>query len=352
MGLETPEGTSLDDRRYWQEAGLHEDFLTALGWSHVEDSSEEVVVDDPKPSLKSIRDWWRQNREKHVDRYEAETYSEPDRLFSALKPRLEGTADERRAWFTLILRSTLETLGRTRASQNLAFIQICEQHGWLRAIADTRGEPEELVSRLRDYIDKQAESLAYRMWLGPLFSLFLVSPWLDEYIESLLALNFEKAHHVALSLYLNPRTNPAFSGGGADAPPLQPFLGIGACFLIRELVRKKIIDQPAVYPFCYVPNRRVRQLLRSLGAKGLSDGSGTRFDQSRSIHSFLVTHLGEDDAAFLGDFDLPFQVLAKDPMAWAEVAGYEVELLDDWDMPEDEALWKGPLDEDNGTAHS
>jgi len=196
-------------------------------------------------------------------------------------------------------------------------------------------------------VDQQAESLAYRMWLGPLFSVFLVASWLDEYIEALLALNRIKDQHVHLSLYLNPRANPVFSGGGADAPPLQPFLGIGACFLIRELVRKEIIKQPAVHPFCYVPNRRVRYMLQRLGAKGLSDGSGTRFEQSCSIHRFLVQHLGEEDASFHGDFDLPFQVLAMDSMARAEVAGFAVELPEELDLPEDEVLrWQG-TGEDN-----
>jgi hypothetical protein len=96
-----------------------------------------------------------------------------------------------------------------------------------------------------------------------------------------------------------------------DAPPVSRVLGIGGCFVVRELLRRKVVeDNPDAYPHCYVPVRSTRDLLEQLGCRGLSD-NGLPWDRSRLIYAFLQERLG-DDATFCGDFDLPLLLVSRD----------------------------------------
>lgn len=340
LGLETPGNTSLEDRLIWLKAGLHRDFLELIGWGALQEKRPVQVVEEPTPILQKVYLWWGENRGEHVARYERETYPHPAGIFSAIKPQFSRTADERVAWFTLLLRAMLETLGRTRAVQNRDFVHLCEHNGWIRSITDNQGEPTALVRALRKHFDKQTYAFPYRMWLGPLFSSLLVSPWLDDFIDAILALNRSREESLDPDLFFNSRINPAFSGGGVDAPPLKPFLGIGAGFLLRELVRKGVITQPTVTPFCFVPHKRVRALLVVLGLSELIEAYSDRFAQSKLIHQFLCEHLDEDAATFCGDFDIPFQVLAEREELLDEALGCEMGLdLDVFGDSDEDEVW-------------
>ena len=65
------------------------------------------------------------------------------------------------------------------------------------------------------------------------------------------------------------RASLAFQGGGLDAPPVSRTLGIGTCFVVRELVRAKVTTNHLSFRHCYVPSGRVRRLMSLLGCHGL-----------------------------------------------------------------------------------
>jgi hypothetical protein len=110
----------------------------------------------------------------------------------------------------------------------------------------------------------------------------------------------------------NPRANPAFQGGGPDAAPISQVLGIGCCFVLRELAAANVVANPAVHPYCFVPSASVRWLVRMLGGPDLDSVAGPRSVQSVAIYEFLCDELGRDDATFDGAFDIPLQLLAYD----------------------------------------
>jgi hypothetical protein len=137
----------------------------------------------------------------------------------------------------------------------------------------------------------------------------------------------------------------------AYAPPLTKVLGIGACFVARELARAEVINptNPQLQDHCYPPVGRVRRLLidlltaaqrrlpslqrfcwksrtkcdavvtfiaqRSVGCTRLGDPPRTieeRLGQSRIIHEFLCQHIGPERAHFGHTFDLPLLEVADD----------------------------------------
>ena len=82
---------------------------------------------------------------------------------------------------------------------------------------------------------------------------------------------------------------------------MLPFLGIGACIVLRELVRSNVVTKADVHPYCYLPVFRLRKRFERLGWR--DKDNLTPADRSRSIHEFLGEHI--DDPTFGGDFDLP-----------------------------------------------
>jgi hypothetical protein len=112
-----------------------------------------------------------------------------------------------------------------------------------------------------------------------------------------------------ISVVLKTRTNPQYQGGGISAPPIEKSLGIGACFTLRELKRKNIINGSFADPLCYVPVKRVRHFFENLGCMDISDNGG--IENSKSIHQFLCQNIGEQNVTFSNCFDIPLQIILE-----------------------------------------
>lgn len=70
--------------------------------------------------------------------------------------------------------------------------------------------------------------------------IYQISRWLTDYVESFRNID-RLRRQFGLDEILAPRTNVDFSGGGPDAPSLRRTLGIGACFVVRELMRFRVL---------------------------------------------------------------------------------------------------------------
>jgi len=97
-------------------------------------------------------------------------------------------------------------------------------------------------------------------------------------------------------------------------------LGIGGCFVLRELRRASAITNPAADPLCFVPSRAVRTLIEEIGGPQIGDDD-VHEGRSRAIWSFLVEHLGHERATFKGDFAIPLAILAKRPELREQLEG-------------------------------
>jgi len=162
-----------------------------------------------------------------------------------------------------------------------------------------------------------------------LIGLFIISRRLNEYVDAFLAINHIK-DPFSLNQITRPRASEIFQGGGPDAPPISGILGMGAWFIIRELVRKGVIENEHAHQHCYVPVKRVRTLIQRLNGPSLENLS--KEEQSIQIYKFLVNHLGAESATFQNTFDIPFQMIAMNEslqMKFFEEAIPEDELEDE-----------------------
>jgi hypothetical protein len=266
----------------------------------------------PGRVLAQIYDWWLTNRDESIRRYEEMIYPDGN---APLWPA-DGLSDDkeaRRGWIILFSLGAMHTLGRTRPWQDSGFLRLCHDHGWLDTFARPTEQLDWWMEVLVEYLQDQVKHSEYFLWMSRFVGLFQLSHWLPEYAELFLRIDGRR-RPFQLGTLLAPRAD---MNSPADAPPLTKVLGIGACFVARELARAHVIDptNPALQDHCYPPVGRVRGLLVELGCTELVDPPRTieeRLGQSRIIHEFLCQHIGPERAHFGHTFDLPLLEVADD----------------------------------------
>ena len=80
---------------------------------------------------------------------------------------------------------------------------------------------------------------------------------------------------------------------------------------MREVARLGVLSRDSrVFPHCWMPTRRVRNLMQSLGCTGLA-GSGRSEDGARIIGDFVRTGMNGTDPTFGDCYDLPLQIITR-----------------------------------------
>lgn len=267
---------------------------------------------EPAEVLARVHDWWQVERASRLGAYLHQIY--PD----GVAPRLHTEWDQvrkenaaRREWLKLFLLGTTFTLRGVQREQHRAFVQWCDTRGWLDHFATPSPDGTGAMRLVREFLEQPSDTLTFYYWMRLFVPLFQLSTWLDEYVEVFLGLQ-RQDRPVPLNWVLTPNTNPTLSGSGIFAPPLGRTLGIGACFVMRELRRTGILQNAAHDAHCFAPTRSLRMFLLQLGCDDVA-GDRPRAEMSGAIHRFLTEHLGAERARFGGCFDIPLLLVAESP---------------------------------------
>lgn len=280
---------------------------------------------DPTAVLNAIESWWMREQSTRLREFDRETF--PDSIdLAALGAWDPLDARARRAWLVVLLLGSFHTMGRTHASQHRAFLEYCVRGGWLERFAVQPEDPRTWVDFLERYFASHTQDTPFLQWMLQLPRVYVLSRWLPEYAEAFLSINRPGAVAEPLEI-LAPAASQRFQGGGVIAPPLGRVLRLGYCFVLRELRRRGVLGRNDIDRDCYVPVRRVRELMSSLGAE--LDAEHGSVSASRAIHRCLVEHLGQERAVFGGAFDIPLQVVASDPSLLSQFTNGAVELVGD-----------------------
>jgi hypothetical protein len=242
--------------------------------------------------------------------------------------------DQRRWWLGLFTIGMMHGLGwgGRYFGQHREFLEMCYGEDWLDTFAAPTSTADDWLEVIDEYDPDAAGDPAYYFWMRRLFvGIRQVALHLDDYVEAFRVMRDSGV--CALADVLRPRASPVFQGGGVDAPSLAGVLGLGACFVVRELVRSGLLNcaLPRIRKWCYPPVASVRRLLTELGCNG-HDRQPDRWLGSPAMFDFLRTHLGDDAATFGGAFDIPLWLVSRTPGLWARfmAADYaEVPDLDD-----------------------
>ncbi|MBM4092584.1 MAG: hypothetical protein FJ276_24675 [Planctomycetes bacterium] len=265
--------------------------------------------------LHAIHTWWLKEHSSQIRQYELRVY--PNGGLPCLDDENQTLAF-RKDWMTLFLVALMHTMGRTIAEQHRDFIAMCDAKGWLGTFAQSERDAQSWIAVIEQYWKDKLDDSKYLQWMKQFVCIYPVSQFLDGYIEVFLSVNrgdFQRPF--SLTEVTNTRASSKFQGGGVSAPPLSRMMGMGQCFVLRELVRKRLIDNPHAHEHCFVPVARVRKLLVAIGCDELLNKERP-WEWSRTIHRFVVRHLGGEAATFLGDFDIPLQLVADDEQLQAQ----------------------------------
>ena len=265
---------------------------------------------DPNIVLNNVYNWWSQNKKQLLADFNKKTY--PIGAFPELD---NGENINRDGWLTLLLLGALHTVGRAKDVQHRDSIKYFKDHGWWNIFIQENPQdtPEQWMYVLDDYFNTQFHSVQYESWMMRFVTIYRFASWLDDYANIWLALSHHSSRF-SLESVLNTANSPLHAGGGSYAPMLSRTLGIGANFILRELIRNNVLGKAAAIvssEHCYVPTKRVRELMSQVGVK--IDEEYAEIAQSKDIYDFIVKYLGKEKATFDLCFDIPFQFIARDP---------------------------------------
>ncbi len=305
----------------------------------VEQSPPQAVI--AENCLRAIHAWWEDQRTWRLAEYERQVFPN-----GRLRFLINGDDPQarRKDWVILFLLGLTHTMGRTQAEAHRGFLRQCDRDGRLDMIASSERDPGRWMTWIDDYLDRQIDESKFLQWMKQFVGIYQVSLHLDDYIEAFLAVERFKSPF-PLTQVSNTKSSSAHQGGGISAPPLSRVLGMGQCFILRELIRQKVLSNPLAHRHCYVPVGRVRRMLLAMGCDGLLN-QHLPWEWSSTIHTFLRDKLGSTDAAtFHGDFDIPLQVVAEDRDLQARFFSGLIS-LDEAD--EDNGLWSENGEAPNG----
>lgn len=279
-------------------------------------------------TLDQIYNWWTNYRQVFLKQYDNEIFPDQQPLQFTYKDVLsiEDDIDVRKKWILLFMLGSFHTMGRTIPGQHRNFIKLCIDKKWLDRFADPKASSDSLLCILDEYLSDPFARSPYYHWMKQFISFYQISKWLPTYVYSIVEIAKIK-EPFALETIFNVRKNTGMTGTGLDAPPLDKGLGIGACFIVRELLRCSFFDNTFAYEHAFVPRRGVRSILAKLGGP-CTDGLSEPI-MSKEIYKFLQDNLGEEKAHYHKSFDIPFAVLAKHPDLLHQLPDIEFQLLDE-----------------------
>jgi hypothetical protein len=262
---------------------------------------------DPRQVLGRLYEWWQAHGAAWMDVYVERVYP-GGRTPAVRKDFFDNDLSDRREWVTLLLLGSMQTIGRSNPEQHRNFLRRCGEKGWLDVFADGEHDARRWMDMLEAYLDDPTGTHDYYQWMKQFVVIFQLSRWLPDYVDSFLNVNrMEKPF--GFDDIISPRTSPQYSGGGPDAPSLTRALGIGACFVMRELTRLGILHQKLAHRYCYVPGTRVCGVLETIGGPSLR--MLPTGDRSSGIYRFLVENMDNEKATFNLGFDLPLLALRE-----------------------------------------
>ena len=284
-------------------------------------------VMDPDDAFLRVYEWWEQDQDYIVADYEEKMY--PPGFLGELPWPDEDEWDEKgdpspqARWLLLFIHAALVPLGFNMIGRDQSFSKFLLSSNLLEVFANVSNEPEKLLPAIDQYLDRFIHDTQFHFQMRQFITFYAAGKNLVLLLQSLR--EAERAEtYGAFNMVFSPRASSILTGTGIEAPPLTGMLGMGSCYLLRELYRLGRLSNPLGYPFAFTPIRKVRRLCAQLfGTSEKSSGATSsiiifsELDRLGKIHG--------KDATFSHCFDLPFQFLAENPAMRKDVLRVEFE---------------------------
>ena len=213
----------------------------------------------PSQRLTRLLQWWHKNKQDKLAEYDKRTY--PNRRpCLAWSDMSQGAGEE--DWMILLFLAALRKIGRSTEVQHSAFLDLVITQGWLKKLRDVADDKSGFIEILDEYFEGYRNQDFYH-WLTALPAFYQLSNWLDEYIAIFLELNKPNSK-LKVENILEQNVSKELQGANFRAPNLARTLGIGATFVLRELMRHGTIICDGAKPYGFVASQKVRERFAEL----------------------------------------------------------------------------------------
>lgn len=325
------------DKKWFEKVKESENYKTLtdneqrdIKWilrAHDDQEQIQPHVNEKKCSsdaIEKIYNWWIKDKDIHIRDYEKKTYPYGQLISFSEKDmeNIEADIKTRKKWLILFMLGSFHTMGRQTGNQHRCFIELCDNNKWLDILATPNVSSQELVSIFDKYLDMQNDRSIYYYWMKQFISFYQFSKWLETYVYSINEINKIDEGFDIYNIF-NIRTDPYMTGTGLDAPLLDKALGIGMCFIIRELIRCGFIKNSFAYKHAFVPHKRVGDIFEKLGL--IMTDNSIKQSHSKEISFFLQDRLDNNRYHFEKSFDIPFFILTENPDKLRELTEIEID---------------------------
>ena len=256
-------------------------------------------------------EWWDDAdvRTEVITTHEKQTWPEWLRRDHDISDRLQSGSKDH--WLALLVLGVCRSFGRTRDAQHLGFLEVAHEKGWW----DVFKAPENVgawMGMLRDWQDSAVDKLEYRQWMSLFPTIYQLSRYREKYVRLLKSAGQRPDNMYDIGRLLAPRGDENLTSGGTnfDAPPAPLYMGLH--WVLRELVRLKVIDGVHLYRDCWVPSEQVIRFLCDLGLERPDDGMSNQ-QKAHAIFDFLASELEPEGPNLHRTFDIPIRHVDLDP---------------------------------------
>lgn len=285
----------------------------------------------PKEALQLVAEWWAREGDALSKDYDKRTY--PNGFLGSLPWPGEdgwdaaGPVSAGSRWLLLFIHAALVPLGFNKIGRDSSFSRFLVDKGWLGTFERISSDPEALLWALDDYLDGTVESIPFHVHMRQMVAFYAIAKNLEALLHSLRETDRSRTPGAFASAF-SPAANPALTGTGLTAPPLDGILGIGGCYLLRELYRRGRLTSAHGHRYAFTPIRKVRSLCATLfnGSRDFPPGA----ESSQKIFVAIKTLASplNIDPTFGYAFDVPFQFLAEDDDLRARVLRRKLKLAE------------------------
>ncbi len=272
--------------------------------------SRQLVQSYSDTFFNRLSEWWDDAavRSEVTTDYERQVWPDWLRRDHDIADRLQSGSKDH--WLALLVLGACRSFGRTRASQHRTFLERAHKQGWW----DIFQAPKEVgawMEMLRDWQDGAMAKLEDPQWMSLFPAIYQLSRYRDVYVRLLKSAGQRPNNGYDINRLFAPRVDEALTGAGThfDAPPAP--LDMGRHWVLRELVRLKVVEGERLYRDCWVPSEQVIRFLCDLGFDRPDDRICNK-EKAHAIFGFLASELETATPNLHLAFDIPIRHVAED----------------------------------------
>ncbi len=294
--------------------------------------SQNIPKNQSEAVFKAIAVWWKTNRDALVKEHDRRVYpagSMPEIKIDATPADLRNDRRIRCEWLTLMIRGQLFRLGYRDVQHRRFLNEFLESQIW-SLMLDGLDEPVAWFEAFDHHLDRSPENQSYFHWMNQILAYYQLARWLPPYVIAYQGITRPEANLDDLGTIddiANLRSSHIFGRStGLDAPPCRKTLGLGAHFVLREVLRsrraqtKDYVAQRTLAAMSFVPSAGVRNLFRVITGNPTFDARTNSDGCAKAMFESAAKYV--EDPSFDHCFDIPFRMLM-----WKKYAGKREEIL-------------------------